>query len=320
MDEIDEAIVALLEVDGRLTNGEIAHAVGLSRSAAAARVQRLLASGQVIIRGAVHPAVLGRGALAHVGLALSGPAAVVAQLISRRPDVPFLSLTSGPHALVAEIRAASLREIDRSIAELRALEHVVGVDTLTYIEVVRDVIGPVGDVRTDIDDVDRALLRALQDDGRASFVDLASVVGLSAAGARRRVLRLVESQVVRIGAVVRHSGRDRQSAMGLGIRLAGEPTPVVTELAAMPAAIFVARTLGRYDILATVRAFSNAQLVETLDTVRALPGVLAVDSWAHLEVVKESYAAGFEGPELGIRPRAGAGRLNVSFDAEGSSE
>jgi DNA-binding Lrp family transcriptional regulator len=320
MDETDEAIVALLEVDGRLTHREIARAVGLSRSAAAARVQRLIVSGQVIIRGAVHPAVIGRGALAHVGLALSGPASAAARLISRRPDVPFLSLTSGPHALVAEVRAATLREIDRSIAELRAMDHVVGVDTLTYVEVVRDVIGPVGEVRTQIDDVDRALLRALQDDGRASFVDLASVVGLSAAGARRRVIRLVESQVVRIGAVVRHSGRDRQSAMGLGIRLAGEPTQVVAELAAMPAAIFVARTLGRYDILATVRAFSNAQLVEALDTVRALPGVVTVDSWAHLEVVKESYAAGFDGPELGNRPRAGAGRLNVSFDAEGSSE
>lgn len=320
MDEIDEAIVALLELDGRLTNGEIARAVGLSRSAAATRVQRLIASGQVIIRGAVHPAVLGRGALAHVSFALRGSATAVAHRISSRPDVPFLSLTSGPHALVAEIRAASLREIDRSIAELRALDGVVGVDTLTYVEVVRDVIGPVGDVRTDIDDVDRVLLRALQDDGRASFVDLAAVVGLSAAGARRRVLRLMDSQVVRVGAVVRHSGRDRQSAMGLGVRLAGDHDDVVAAIAAMPSAIFVARTLGRYDILVTVRAFSNAQLVEAIDTVRALPGVVAVDSWAHLEVVKESYAAGFEGPELGNRPRAGAGRLNVSFDAEGSSE
>ena len=54
----------------------------------------------------------------------------------------------------------------------------------------------------------------------------------------------------------------------------------------------VARTLGRFDVLATVRAFSSAQLVEVLDTVRALPGVRALDSWSHLDVVKESYASG----------------------------
>jgi DNA-binding Lrp family transcriptional regulator len=161
--------------------------------------------------------------------------------------------------------------------------------------VVRDVIGPVGDVTTDVDDVDDvdlALLRALQDDGRASYVDLASVVGLSPAGARRRVVRLVESQLVRVGAVVRHSGQDRQSAMGFGVRLAGDHREVVERLKTMPSVIFVARTLGRFDVLVTVRAFSAAQLVELLDGVRALPGVNEIESWAHLSVVKESYASG----------------------------
>jgi DNA-binding Lrp family transcriptional regulator len=294
MDEVDEAIVELLEVDGRLTHREIARTVGLSRSAAAARVQRLISSGQVIVRGAVHPAVIGQAALAHVGLVVRGPAAPLAAEIALRDDVPFLSLTSGQHGLVAEVRAASARDIDHSIAELRALDNVVGVDTLTYVEVVRDVIGPVGAMRTEVDEVDLALLRALQDDGRASYVDLAAVVGLSPAGARRRVVRLVESQVVRIGAVVRHSGRDRQSAMGFGVRLAADHRDVVERLVAMPSVIFVARTLGRFDILVTVRAFSSAQLVELLDIVRAVPGVNAVESWAHLEVVKESYASGLD--------------------------
>ena len=296
MDEIDEAIVELLEVNGRLTHREIARTVGLSRSSAAARVQRLIASGQVVVRGAVHPAVIGRGALAHVSLVVSGPAAPLAAEIARRDDVPFLSLTSGPHGLIAEVRTASARDVDRTVSELRSLDGVAGVDTLTYVEVIRDVIGPVGDVRTEVDDVDLALLRALQEDGRATYVDLASVVGLSPAGARRRVVRLVESQVVRVGAVVRHSGQDRQSAMGLGLRLAGGDGEVVAAIAAMPPVIFVARTLGRYDLLVTVRNFSAAQLVETLDVVRSLPGVNAVDSWAHLDVVKESYASGFGVP------------------------
>lgn len=291
MDQVDEAIVELLEVDGRLAHPEIARAVGLSRSAAAVRVQRLIASGQVIVRGVVHPAVIGRGVLAYVGLTVDGPATRIAAAVADRDDVPFLSLTSGLHGLVAELRAASMRDIDRAVGQLRGLEGVVGVDTLTYVEVVRDVVGPVGDVSTDVDDVDLALLRALQEDGRASYVDLARVVGLSSAGARRRVVRLVEAQVVRIGAVVRHSGQDRQSAMGFGIRLTGDHHDVVAALTAMPSVIFVARTLGRFDVLVTVRAFSAAQLVELLDTVRAMPGVSALESWVHLEVVKESYAS-----------------------------
>ncbi len=293
MDEVDGAIVGLLEHDGRLTHHEIAAAVGLSRSAAATRVHRLLSSRQVVVRGVVHPAVLGRGALAHLGIVVAGPAAPIARALAVRSDVAFLSLTSGTHGIVAELRARSLTEIDRAIGEVRGLPDVVGVDTLSYVEVVRDVIGPVGEVGVTIDDVDRRLLRALQDDGRASYVDLAAAVGLSAAGARRRVVRLVANNVVRIGAVVRHSGQDRQSAVGVGIRLAGAAEPVVAALRAMPAAIFVARVLGRCDVLATVRGFSAAQLVDVVDEIRGLPGVTAVESWVHLDVVKENYASGF---------------------------
>lgn len=296
MDEVDEKIVALLEVDGRLAHRDIAREVGLSRSAAAARVQRLLTSGEVEVRGVVHPAVIGRGALAHVGITVEGQATRIAAEAARRGDVPFLSLTTGRHGLVAEVRAGSARDVDRAIAEIRALDGVVGVDTLTYVEVVRDVVGPLGDVHTHVDGTDLALLRALQDDGRASYVDLAVAVGLSAAGARRRVVRLIESRVVRIGAVVRHAGRDRQSALGFGVRLGGDHPEVAQLLAAMPSVIFVARTLGRFDLLGTVRAFTARQLVDLLDTIRSTPGVRAVDSWAHLQVVKETYASGLDIP------------------------
>lgn len=292
MDELDEAIVELLESDGRLTHREIARHVGLSRSAAAARVTRLLATGQIVIRGAVHPAVLGRPVHAHVSVIVHSAAAPVAAELAQRDDIPFLSLTSGRHALVAEIRSATSRDMDRAVSELRALPGVSGVDTVSYVEVMRDVIGPVGEVSTELDDTDWALLLALQEDGRASYVDLARKVGLSAAGARRRVVRLIETKVIRIGAVVRHSGQDRQSAMGFGLRLAGDHHEVVAALLGMPSVIFVARTLGRFDVLVTIRAFSAAQLVDVLDTVRALPGVRGLDSWTHLDVVKESYASG----------------------------
>ncbi|ORA42940.1 transcriptional regulator [Mycolicibacterium chubuense] len=293
LDDVDGAIIGLLEHDGRLTHLDIAAAVGLSRSAAATRVHRLISSGQVVVRGVVHPAVLGRGALAHVSVAVAGPAAPIARELAGRGDVAFLSLTSGPYGVVAEIRGGSMTEIDRAIGEVRALDGVAGVDTLGYVEVVRDVIGPVGEVGVAVDDVDRRLLRALQDDGRASYVDLAAAVGLSPAGARRRVVRLVENNVVRVGAVVRHSGQDQQSALGLGIRLTGPHDDVVSALRSMPAVIFLARVLGRYDLLVTVRAFSSAQLVEILDVVREFDGVGAVDSWVHLDVVKENYASGF---------------------------
>lgn len=116
-----------------------------------------------------------------VGSALSRSAAPIAAELARRADVPFLSLTSGPFGLVAEVRSASSRGIDTAVTEFRGLHGVSGVDTLSYVEVVRDVIGPVGDVDTTIDTTDLALLSELQKDGRASYVDHAASVGLSRA-------------------------------------------------------------------------------------------------------------------------------------------
>lgn len=291
MDEVDEAIVELLEHDGRMSHPAIARAVGTSRSGAAARVQRLLGSGQVEVRGVVHPAVLGQGALAYVTLTVQGPVAPVAAWVAEREDVPFVSLPTGRQVVLVEVRAGSTQEVDRAVTDLRSHPSVRAAEVLTYVEVVRDVVGPTGDVDGDVDETDLTLLRALEEDGRASYVDLARLVRLSPAGVRRRVLRLLDDGLVRVGAIVRHSGRDRQPTMGLGLRLSGDPAPVVARLAGDREVIFLARTLGRFDLLVTLRAHAGADLAERIDRVRSLPGVEDVECWSHLHIVKETYAA-----------------------------
>ena len=50
---------------------------------------------------------------------------------------------------------------------------------------------------TDLDPADLAIVRALADDGRMSFTDLAVVVGLSTSAVHQRVRRLEERGVVR---------------------------------------------------------------------------------------------------------------------------
>jgi len=119
-------------------------AIGLSRSTAALRVQRLLTSGQVVVACRSSRVIVAVRWPTSVSPCGAGCAA--GRGIARRDDVPFLSLTSGQYGLVARCaprpRATS---IARS-PSLRSLDGVTGVDTLTYVEVVRDVIGPVGDV------------------------------------------------------------------------------------------------------------------------------------------------------------------------------
>jgi DNA-binding Lrp family transcriptional regulator len=304
LDGTDEAIIRLLEGDGRMTHREIAARVGLSRSGAAARVQRLLREGHIDVRGAVHPTVLGHQVLAHVSLAVRGSVSQVASSVAKRDDSTFVSMTTGRYPLVMELRAATVNEIEAAVADVRGIEGVDAADTLVYTELLRDVAGPVGGLEARLDEIDFALLRALQEDGRATYVELAEAVGLSAPGARRRVVRLLEGNVVRIGAVVRHSGHERRSATGVGLRLDGGHRQFAESLVDLPAATFVARTLGRFDVLLTLNTATAGDLVEVLDHLRAQPAVREAETWSHLRFVKETYAS----LRLGDPDQAGSGR------------
>src|SRR5579859_1239255 len=71
MDEVDRAILAVLEKHGRISNAELAEQVGLSPSPCLRRVRRLEETGA--IRGyqaLIDPAALGRSLRVFVGVRL----------------------------------------------------------------------------------------------------------------------------------------------------------------------------------------------------------------------------------------------------------
>ncbi|MFD4197045.1 Lrp/AsnC family transcriptional regulator [Amycolatopsis thermoflava] len=60
LDEIDRAILELLQTEGRLSGAEVGRRVGLSQPAAGARIQRLEKSGVILgYRAVVAPAAVG---------------------------------------------------------------------------------------------------------------------------------------------------------------------------------------------------------------------------------------------------------------------
>ena len=53
-----------------------------------------------------------------------------------------------------------------------------------------------------MDEVDRKIISHLQLDGRATFKDLAEIVGFSNMGAKKRVARLIQKGVLKVSALV----------------------------------------------------------------------------------------------------------------------
>lgn len=288
MDSIDQRIIAELQRDGRVSRQELADRAGISRPAAARRLQQVLVD-SISVVGVVHPAVRGVTVLAHVSLEVEGPLDSVAARLAADPLIPFVTMTAGPMTMVAEIRTRDMAELHECLNRIRGIPEVTGTNTVTYSHLLLDVLRPANVANPRIDPVDLSLIDLLQRDGRISFTALAAALSIAPGTARLRVNRLINEGILKIGVIRRRTPHSGQQPIGVGIRIRGQVDPVAEAVAAFPATHFLAATVGRFDLIATIDGSTREETIAALDQIRALPEVRHLESWVHLKVVKEQY-------------------------------
>lgn len=293
LDETDLSIVRELQTDGRLTYETLAQRVGLSRPATRMRVQRLQESGAVRVVAIVHPAVRSLSASAHLSISTEGAAAEVARAIAALPQAPFVTLTSGRWAIMTELRTAGFGELERAVERIRATPGVRTVDPLVATRHVKDPYLLTEEPTVAVQDsLDERILAALEDDGRLPFAELAQRVGLSAGATRSRTLRLLDGGVAKVVALVRPDVLGMGFLCGFSLRVAGEAAAVAEQVEQLTRVTFLSTCLGRAELVGTITAESIGAVRATLEEMRALPAVREVESWFHLELVKERYDIG----------------------------
>lgn len=288
--DFDAELIRELQVDGRASIHTLAGRLGQSRAAVSTRLNAMLADGTVRVVAAVDPVFLGQHVLAHVSIRTQGGVEPVAQHLRGLSETVLVSAVGGAYDLVTEVRLGSMPALHDLLAQIRALPGVADINTLIYTDVVKGffVSEYHGDVT--IDAIDTALIEQLQRDGRKSYRALGEAVRLSPSAVTTRVQRLVDGGVIKISAVEARGLGRRQLAMGIGLSLADGDDEVVAALQAARGVDFAARTLGRFDAIATLVGPTAGALYTSLEELRALPGVVAVESWLHLAVLKEDYA------------------------------
>lgn len=148
--------------------------------------------------------------------------------------------------------------------------------------------GPAGSAH--LDEMSKAIIEKLQQDGRQSYAGIGKSVGLSEAAVRQRVQRLIDSGVMQIVAVTdpMQLGFSRQAM--IGVRCQGDATKVGERLAHLAAVDYVVLTAGTYDAIVEVVCADDAELLELLNTeIRAIPGVLSTETLVYLKLVKQQY-------------------------------
>ncbi len=145
-----------------------------------------------------------------------------------------------------------------------------------------------------VDDLDRGIIEALQENGRESFRRIAGRLGVSEATVRARYARLTSDGILQVVAVTNPLGLGFDQAL-IGVKTSSAPADVADEVSRWPEADYVVVTAGRYDLVVEVVTSGRQELLELTNRLRALDGVASTETFLYLEMWKQLYDWGAKG-------------------------
>lgn len=308
LDDLDSRLAHALQVDGRAPFSRLAAVLGVSEQTVARRFRRLRGDGVLRVLGLPTPS---RGEPHWFVRVRVQPAAAeaVAEALARRPDVTWVSITSGGAEITFTTRPAGARQ--RDLLLLDRLPRTVQVTELHAFEVLHDWTGgryewsafptPLTDAEVDalspaaaggparVEPEDQPLLDALALDGRLGWAELAARTGWSESRVARRVeaLRAGGALLVDLEIAFEALGSPVEALLWLGVA-PGEMEQVGEALAWAPESAYTAALTGPSNLLVVVAAHDRAHLYRFItERVGSLP-VRAMETSPVLRRVKQA--------------------------------
>ena len=288
-DALDSSLVRALQTDGRASIHELARTLGVSRDLVSRRLGTLIGQEGLRVVAALDPGFAGLNVLIHGLVGVDGPARPVAERIAELADTVFVSMVSGSSPVVFESRHGDTDELHATLTAIRGIPGVRQLRVSTYDALLKEFITAASVHEARLDRLDHDLIAVLQEDGRASYRTLADTVRLSPSSVRARVRRLLDAGVIRIAAIDTGGLSRNRVAVGVGIALRGPAEPVHRYLVATPAVDLAADAHGAYDAIATIVGNTTGGVLAVIEQLRSLPEVGSLETWAHLDIIKEDY-------------------------------
>ena len=151
--------------------------------------------------------------------------------------------------------------------------------------------GPVTRPRS-LDAIDRRIIEALQENGRAPFRAIAAHVGIAEATVRSRYARLVDDGILLVTGVTNPLGLGFEAQAMIGIKTSGSPESAADEIAGWDEASYVVVAAGRFDLLVEVVCNDRRHLLEVTTRLREVEGVVSTETFPYLSLAKQVYAWG----------------------------
>ena len=144
----------------------------------------------------------------------------------------------------------------------------------------------------ELDEVDRLIIRLLQDDGRRSNADMARIVGTSEQTVRNRIDKLVDHGVVDIMAILNPAaiGYRKDAIICVRVRQ-GHLTEVSDKLALHECVSYVGVLTGSFDLMIEVMLRDDEHLLQFItDELQQIKGIESSETWTVLHTKKFNHA------------------------------
>ncbi|TQS45755.1 Lrp/AsnC family transcriptional regulator [Cryptosporangium phraense] len=302
LDELDRQIVHALQLDGRASFSRIAEVLGVSDQTVARRYRRLRADEELRVVGNLNTWRIGATSW-YLRLQCTPDAAQsIADALARRPDTAWVRLASGGTEISCVTRSRTKAETDALLLnKLHRTPRIVGIsahclihmfyggpDSLfTKIGALTEeqvaAISPPHDPHDDVPELgpgDRALITALNRDGRAGLPELASATGWSETTVRRRLTDLRRSGALHFDVDVPGPALGLQMEAMMWLSVAPHAMVEAAEtLARHPEVPFVAATTGPSNLVASLVCKDVGALYEYLtQRVSAIPAIHHIET------------------------------------------
>ena len=148
--------------------------------------------------------------------------------------------------------------------------------------------------RAAFDDLDKAIIKCLQADGRRPYAQIGRQLEVPEATVRQRAERLITRGVVQIVGVTDPLAMGFQQPALIGLKVdPGKLAEIADQIAALEEVTYVVITAGRYDLFCEVVCEDNEHLLRVLtDRLAGIDGIRSTETLVELRFVKESYQWG----------------------------
>ena len=148
--------------------------------------------------------------------------------------------------------------------------------------------------RAPLDALDKAIIKALQEDGRRPYARIGRELAVPEATVRQRAERLIQRGVVQVVGVTDPLAMGFGQPAFIGLRVDPDRLEeVAAAVAALDEVTYVVITAGRFDIICEVVCEDNAHLLRVLaDRLAGIEGIRSTETMVELQFVKESHRWG----------------------------